>query len=971
MRQKRLLSVLLAIMITVCSLLPTAAAEEDGNQLIWRRETPVTADIRTAETVFDNGSRQAEHYICYTPGGNARPVLAYGESIREKLEFPAAAELSDGRVLAGINGDYFVMATGMPLGIIIHEGELISSDAGNAAFGFMEDGSAVFGQPGLQIQLRSDQVSCSVVSINKNYINGRFCLFTSAWGEQLPLSKDYRCLELIPVEGEILALGGDMTCYAGRVSMPEEALPLEEGKVYLCYSGPEEAWQLAGLDSVEPGTNMALSVKAADERFDCCREALGCLYPLLSDGEILQGLDDIDKNKAPRTAIGLREDGSVIFYTADGRQSGYAIGLSLREVAVRLKELGCINAGALDGGASTVLAYQMPGEETCTVKNLPSLGKLRETPQFLLLTAPEEEAGPLETIAVSSNEKVMLSGSSCMLVAGGCDGNGAPVSPDGLQWSCDYGSMGDDGLFTAPGKPCEASVTAQCGNICGEFRIPVISQPEEIRVISEESGRELRQLRVLPGSETGLSAKALWNGLEVCTADEQFAWLLDGDIGTIDSTGLFTACENAAIGELTISCGDISCRLQIIVTDTVICAEGFEQAQSGSMPGLVWSPEANRDKVKYGRGSLRLDYDLADGSVTFPLEAYPTELGGSASLWILSDGSGNNIYSVHKEISILLGKLDHAGWMQFEVNTEVFGRILGLRIGGSGSGSLWLDQLLINNLAEPDTEAPVIRMNVTGDSLTADVWDQAEGILGEAYLQLTADGEALSFDYDDSIGRIKAALPMPDPCIRIVLTAYDRSGNYNSSSLLLDSGAPSAFPDMDGHWASRYVEHMRNMGVIAGRLADDGTVYFDPDSEVTRAEFAVMLCRWLGIDTSAYDETLRFADESTIPSWALSGVKAATSLGLIQGSPTEEGLYFMPQQPLTRAQAAVILGRTMPGGRMMSDLPWPDAADIPTWARAYVSELAFMGVMTGNGATFDPNSPLTRAQAAKLLSELS
>ena len=971
MRQRRLLSVLLAILMIGCLFPPSAAAEEEGDQLIWRRETPIAADIRTVETVFDNGSRQAEHYICYMPGGNARPVLAYGESFREKLEFPAAAELADGRVLAGINGDYFVMATGMPLGIVIHEGELISSDAGNAAFGFLEDGSAVFGQPGLQISLRSDTVSCAVGSINKNYKNGQFCLFTSAWGEQLPLSEDYRCLELIPAEGEILAPGGEMACYAGRVSMPEEALPLEEGKLYLCYAGPEEAWQLAGLSSVEPGAKLALSVKAADERFESCREALGCLYPLLSDGEILPGLDDIDKNKAPRTAIGLREDGSIIFYTADGRQSGYAIGLTLQEVAVRLKELGCIHAGALDGGASTVLAYQMPGEETCTVRNLPSLGKLRETPQFLLLTAPEEEAGTMETLAIFSDEKVMLAGSPCMLVAGGCDGNGTPVSPDGLQWSCDFGSIGDGGLFTAPEEPCEASVTAQCGSICGEFRIPVISQPEEIRVISEESGREVRQLRVLPGSETELNVKALWNGMEVCASDEQFAWLLDGDAGTIDSTGLFTACENAAIGELTVSCGEISCRLQIIVTDTVICAEDFEQAQSGSAPGLAWSLEANRDKVKYGFGSLRLDYDLSEGSVTFPLEEYPTELGSSATLWILSDGSGNNVYSVHKEISILLGQLDHAGWMQFEVNTGVFGRILGLRIGGSGSGSLWLDQLLINNLTEPDTEAPVIRMNVAEDSLTADVWDQAEGILGEAFLHLTADGEALSFDYDDSIGRIRAALPQPDPCIRIVLTVYDRSGNYNSSSVLLDSGSPSAFPDMDGHWASRYVDHMRNIGVIAGRLADDGTVYFDPDSNVTRAEFAVMLCRWLRIDLSAYDEALIFADEADIPSWALCSVKAAASLGLIQGSPTEEGMVFMPQQLLTRAQAAVILGRTMPGGRMLSDLPWRDAADIPTWARAYISELAFMGVMTGNGATFEPNSPLTRAQAAKLLSELS
>ncbi len=971
MRLKRMISVLLAF-LSVCSIIPPAAASQEGeNQLIWSRETPVTPDICTVEAVFDNGSRQTEHYICYTPGGQARPVLAYGENIREKLEFPDAAAQAEGRVLAGINGDYFVMATGMPLGLILHEGKLISSDAGNAAFGFLEDGSAILGMPGLSMLLDSDSVSCVISSVNKNYKSGQFCLYSSAWGEQVPLSADYRCLELFPEEGEMLTLGGELHCYTGAERAPETALPLEEGKLLLCYSGPEEVWQAAGLDHIERGEMLTLTVKAADERFEACREAMGCLYPLLSEGEVLPGLDDIDKNQAPRTAIGIRGDGSILLYTADGRQSGYAIGLTLQEVAVRLKELGCVDAGALDGGASTVMACQLPGEESCDVRNAPSLGRLRETPQFLLLTAPDEEAGQLETLAVTSEEKVMLPGSSCMLYAGGCDGSGAPVALRDIQWSCDSGSIDGSGLFTAAEAPCDAGITAQSGNVVSQFHIPVISQPEEIRIISEENGKEIKQLRALPGSETSLSVKSLWNGMEVGSADEQFEWKLDGEVGSIDGSGLFTASGNAAIGELTVSFGDTVCSLKIMVTDSVICAEDFEEAGTGTASGLTWSPESNRDKVKYGLGSLRLDYDLAEGSVTFPLENYPTELGSTASFWILSDGSGNNLYSVHEEITILLGRLDHEGWMLFQVNTEVFGRMLALRIGGSGSGSLWLDQLMLYNAEEPDTEAPVIQIDAVDGILNASVSDQAEGVLPASLLCLTANGEALDFRYDGSTGQLTADLPQPDPCVRVVLTAYDRSGNYNSASVLVDAGAPSYFPDMIDHWASRYVDHMRSMGVIAGRLADDGSTYFDPDSKVTRAEFAVMLCRWLKIDTSDYEGALRFADEEAIPSWALSSVKAAAALGLIQGSPGGEGLYFMPQQLLTRAQAAVILGRTMPGGRMLSDLPWPDAGDIPVWARTYVSELAFMGVMTGNGVVFEPNGPLTRAQAAKLLSELS
>ena len=305
------------------------------------------------------------------------------------------------------------------------------------------------------------------------------------------------------------------------------------------------------------------------------------------------------------------------------------------------------------------------------------------------------------------------------------------------------------------------------------------------------------------------------------------------------------------------------------------------------------------------------------------------------------------------------------------MDTETFGRIKALRIGGSGKGSLWLDQLLIYSASEPDIDAPVIRLEAGEGSITAQVWDQAEGILPAELLRLTVDGEELSFSYDASGGFIRTELPQTERSLHVMLTAYDRSGNYNSASILLEGTGKRAFTDMDGHWARKYVEYLSGLSVISGRPAEDGTAYFDPDSQITRAEFAVMLCRWLKLDLTAYGSELRFADEDAIPFWAIDSVRAVADLGLIQGAAAADGLYFMPQQPLTRAQAAVILGRTMPGGRMRAVLPWPDAGDIPLWARTYVSELAFMGVMNGNGVTFEPNDPLTRAQAAKLLSELT
>lgn len=81
---------------------------------------------------------------------------------------------------------------------------------------------------------------------------------------------------------------------------------------------------------------------------------------------------------APRTAIGQRETGEVIFLVIDGRQPTWSIGVDLKVVQDVLLEEQCINAALLDGGSSTVMIYDgyRQGEEYSFV-NRPSLGHER------------------------------------------------------------------------------------------------------------------------------------------------------------------------------------------------------------------------------------------------------------------------------------------------------------------------------------------------------------------------------------------------------------------------------------------------------------------------------------------------------------------------------------------------------------------------------------------------------------------
>ncbi len=85
----------------------------------------------------------------------------------------------------------------------------------------------------------------------------------------------------------------------------------------------------------------------------------GCEFGpvLIMDGQINQEAYNTNSGWNPRTAIGQRADGAVIFLCVDGRQAG-SVGASYRDVIDIMTEYGAVNACNMDGGSSTVMLYR-------------------------------------------------------------------------------------------------------------------------------------------------------------------------------------------------------------------------------------------------------------------------------------------------------------------------------------------------------------------------------------------------------------------------------------------------------------------------------------------------------------------------------------------------------------------------------------------------------------------------------------
>lgn len=168
-----------------------------------------------------------------------------------------------------------------------------------------------------------------------------------------------------------------------------------------------------------------------------------------------------------------------------------------------------------------------------------------------------------------------------------------------------------------------------------------------------------------------------------------------------------------------------------------------------------------------------------------------------------------------------------------------------------------------------------------------------------------------------------------------------------------------AFKDTEKHWAWQQIADLARRGLVSG--FPDGA--FHPDQPVTRAQFAVMLdnvMRWPRPDTNP-----AFTDST--PKWAEGAIAAAYSRGVVKGYPDGR---FAPDAFITRSEMASIMARALSLTGKEVKLSYKDAASIPEYARASVSEVTRAGVMQGGDGLFRPKDGATRAEAAAVVSRL-
>ncbi|MDF2935675.1 MAG: hypothetical protein K0Q90_1048 [Paenibacillaceae bacterium] len=180
---------------------------------------------------------------------------------------------------------------------------------------------------------------------------------------------------------------------------------------------------------------------------------------------------------------------------------------------------------------------------------------------------------------------------------------------------------------------------------------------------------------------------------------------------------------------------------------------------------------------------------------------------------------------------------------------------------------------------------------------------------------------------------------------------------------------PLEFSDVEAHWAKAAVNDMGSRMVIQGT----GDNAFSPDRNITRAEFAAIFVRGLGLKLEG--AATAFSDV-TASDWYSSAVQTAYSYGLISGF--EDGT-FRPDESITREQAMVMVSRAMQLTGLKDKLhvqadvlaAYLDAADASEWANDGIAGSVQAGLITGrDGNALAPKESITRAEVATVIQRL-
>ena len=175
------------------------------------------------------------------------------------------------------------------------------------------------------------------------------------------------------------------------------------------------------------------------------------------------------------------------------------------------------------------------------------------------------------------------------------------------------------------------------------------------------------------------------------------------------------------------------------------------------------------------------------------------------------------------------------------------------------------------------------------------------------------------------------------------------------------AASPEDFHDFPPDWSAAGLRRAVDNGLLNGA---NGRI--DGAGLLTRAQMAAIINRAFAAKKTA---DLSGYNDVSADAWYRSDLAAAVAMGTFQGANGQ----LNPERPITREEAFTVLARAFAheSGSTASLNVFSDSASVSSWAADSAAALVENGYVNGANGALNPKSNITRAEFAKIISDMA
>ncbi|PID21961.1 Parasporal protein [Sporosarcina sp. P3] len=500
------------------------------------------------------------------------------------------------RVVGAVNTSFFDMKTGMPMYLLSEGNEIVNGGVISSAnsyyvshpiaFGVTSNGLAEIDYFNLGIEVEVHGKVFQMTGLNRERQADETIIFTPQHVKNTTGSNEYGIELVVETNAPITSTHYGQQVQGKVVNVrgygDKQAVTIPKNGFVVSIHGKKG---LERFKSVAIGDSLSLNLSIDDKWKDS--EFMMASGPMLvKDGQRHITMDTNNWRataKTARTAIAISKDKKQVHMVTVDSRAGYSNGMTLTQFANYLVSQGYDRALNFDGGGSTTMGIRKYGSNQVVLANRTSNSTQRNISAILeaVSTAP---TGQPAYVSVSRSQigEMLVGATADLKINHVLDAHYNPIVPNAsqLKTTSTKGTVEGTGLTYKALQAGEDRISVNYGFAEQSFPVTVIDQPARLDVKSSATS-------VKPGEKITFTATpADASGNPIIYQPHQLVWSVTNDIGSITSSGTFTATK-AGTGQVQATLGKKVISVPIEVKSTNAPTQPVEP---GPVPPIVDNP---------------------------------------------------------------------------------------------------------------------------------------------------------------------------------------------------------------------------------------------------------------------------------------------------------------------------------------------------------------------------------------------